>query len=125
MKLLRAFRTGHGRYEQRMMDEHITLLDGRPIEFDNDFCDHNLNNLSWFCKKHVGYAIRETAEMLDAELNLSGRRTDDSALTDQAKEKRRKNPPHTEKQSNPLFGYCINPICPCHKVRSGTSSLFY
>ena len=100
VKLLRAFRTGHGRYEQRMMDEHITLLDGQPIEFDNDFCDHNLNNLSWFCNKHIGYAIREAAEMLDAELSLSGHSADDSALTNQAKEKRRKKESYSKK---PLF----------------------
>lgn len=100
VKLLRAFRTGHARYEQRMMDEHITLLDGQTVEFDNDFCDHNLNNLSWFCKKHIDYAVREAAEMLNAELNLSGHNANDSALTNQAKEKRRKKESYAK---NPLF----------------------
>lgn len=100
VKLLRTFRTGHGRYEQRMMDEHIVLSDGDTIEFENDFCDHNQNNISWFCKKHVDYAVREAAEMLDAEYNLSGHTTDDSAFTNQAKEKRKKKESYSEK---PLF----------------------
>lgn len=46
VKILRLFRTGKGRYEQRLMDEHIVLSEGETIEFDNDFCDHNLNNIS-------------------------------------------------------------------------------
>lgn len=100
VKLLRTFRYGHGRYEQRMMDEHIVLLDGNAIEFENDFCDHNLNNISWFCKKHVDYAVREAVEMLDAELNLSGHSQDESAFTNQAKEKRRKKESYSKK---PLF----------------------
>lgn len=53
VKILRLFRNGYARYEQRLMDEHIILKDGKELEFENDFCDHNLNNLSWFCKKHV------------------------------------------------------------------------
>lgn len=48
VKLLRVFRAGKGMCEQRLMDEHIQLTDGRIIEFEHDFCDHNLNDLSWF-----------------------------------------------------------------------------
>lgn len=100
VRLLRLFRRGHGLYEQRIMDEHIVLKDGATIDFENDFCDHNLNNISWFCKKHVDYAIREAAEMLDAELNLSGHNSDESELTDQAKVKRKKKESYAKK---PLF----------------------
>lgn len=71
VKLLRLFRNGVGKCEERLMDEHIVISDGRQIEFDNDFCDHNLNNLSWFCQKHINYAVREAAAMLAAEYNLS------------------------------------------------------
>ncbi len=72
VKLLRFFRYGSGICEQRLMDEHIQLLEGQSIEFDNDFCDHNLNNLSWFCHKHVNYAIREAVDLLDIEYGLTG-----------------------------------------------------
>lgn len=81
VKLLRLFRYGKGRCEQRLMDEHIQLSDGDIVEFQNDFCDHNLNNLSWFCHKHVNYAVREAADLLDIEYNITG-----AALTDGVKE---------------------------------------
>ena len=72
VKLLRVFRYGKGMCEQRLMDEHIQLTEGHAIEFEHDFCDHNLNNLSWFCHKHVNYAIREAVDLLDIELDLTG-----------------------------------------------------
>ena len=100
VKLLRLFRTGHGRYEQRLMDEHVVLSDGETVEFDNDFCDHNLNNISWFCKKHVDYAVREAAEMIDAEFQLSGHVSDNSAFSKQSKEKRKQKESYSKK---PLF----------------------
>lgn len=72
VKLLRLFRYGKGMCEQRLMDEHIQLTEGYAVEFEHDFCDHNLNNLSWYCHKHINYAIREAADLLDIELNLNG-----------------------------------------------------
>lgn len=72
VKLLRAFKYGKGLCEQRLMDEHILLTEGRAVEFEYDFCDHNLNDLSWFCHKHVNYAIREAVDLLDIEYNLTG-----------------------------------------------------
>ena len=81
VKLLRVFRYGKGMCEQRLMDEHIQLSDGRAVELEHDFCDHNLNNLSWFCHKHVNYAIREAVDLLDIELDLTG-----AAETDDHKE---------------------------------------
>ena len=72
VKLLRVFRYGKGMCEQRLMDEHIQLTEGCAVEFEHDFCDHNLNDLSWFCQKHVNYAIREAVDLLDIELDLTG-----------------------------------------------------
>ena len=70
--LLRMFRYGKAVCEQRLMDEHIQLTEGCAVEFEHDFCDHNLNDLSWFCHKHVNYAIREAVDLLDIELDLTG-----------------------------------------------------
>ena len=81
VKLLRVFRYGKGMCEQRLMDEHIQLNEGHAVEFEHDFYDHNLNNLSWFCHKHVNYAIREAVDLLDIELDLTG-----AAETDNGKE---------------------------------------
>lgn len=72
VKLLRLFQYGKGVCEQRIMDEHIQLLEGNTIEFEYDFVDHNLNNLSWWILKHNGYAIKEAAELLDIEFNFTG-----------------------------------------------------
>lgn len=72
VKLLRMFRYGKAICEQRLMDEHIQLLEGDTIEFEHDFVDHNLNSLSWFCHKHVDYAIREAVDLLDIEYDLTG-----------------------------------------------------
>jgi len=90
VKLLRVFRYGKGMCEQRLMDEHIQLTEGRAVEFEHDFCDHNLNNLSWFCHKHVNYAIREAVDLLDIELDLTGTaETDkDKHISEQALRKR-------------------------------------
>ncbi len=51
---LRLFRRGKGRCEQRLMDEHIELTDGKTEHFSGAFFDDNLNNLSWWTQKHVG-----------------------------------------------------------------------
>lgn len=92
VKLLRVFRYGKGMCEQRLMDEHIQLTEGRAVEFEHDFCDHNLNNLSWFCHKHVNYAIREAVDLLDIELDLTGAAESDNGkeISPQALAKRMK-----------------------------------
>lgn len=92
VKLLRVFRYGKGMCEQRLMDEHIQLTEGHAVEFEHDFCDHNLNNLSWFCHKHVNYAIREAVDLLDIELDLTGAAGTDSGknISPQALGKRMK-----------------------------------
>lgn len=100
--LLRLFRYGKGKCEQRLMDEHIQLAEGENIVFGNDFCDHNLNNLSWFCHKHVNYAVREAADLLDIEMELTGAAETDKekALNSQAANKRMKKHKYAKQ---PLF----------------------
>lgn len=102
VKLLRVFRYGKGLCEQRLMDEHIQLTEGRAVEFEHDFCDHNLNNLSWFCHKHVNYAIREAVDLLDIELDLTGAaETDENKqISEQARAKRMKKHQYAKQ---PLF----------------------
>ncbi len=102
VKLLRIFRHGKGCCEQRLMDEHIQLSGGETIDLKNDFCDHNLNNLSWFCHKHVNYAVREAADLLDIELGITGaaESDDNKAISKQAINKRKKKHSYARK---PLF----------------------
>lgn len=68
--LLRIWRNGHGICEQRIMDEHIKLLQGKCINFRYDFIDENLNGLSWWTEKHNGYATKEAFELLNHIYNL-------------------------------------------------------
>lgn len=110
VKLLRVFRYGKGMCEQRLMDEHIQLTEGRTVEFEHDFCDHNLNNLSWFCHKHVNYAIREAVDLLDIELDLTGAAESDEnkQISAQAQEKRMKKHQYAKQ---PLFWRAFAYFC--------------
>lgn len=72
------------------MDEHIQLLEGKTIEFKNPFADHNLNTLSWWSEKHVGYAIREAIDLLDIELGILGKQASNTDLSSQAAIKRKR-----------------------------------
>ena len=84
------------------MDEHIQLNEGRSVEFEHDFCDHNLNDLTWFCHKHVNYAIREAVDLLDIEFGLTGvAETDENKnISRQAQAKRMKKHKYAKQ---PLF----------------------
>jgi glycosyltransferase involved in cell wall biosynthesis len=68
--LLRLWRTGHGYIEDRWMDEHIMVEGGKTITLKNSFCDHNLNNLSFFINKHDWYAGREVVDILLDNLKI-------------------------------------------------------
>jgi glycosyltransferase involved in cell wall biosynthesis len=90
MKMLRLFKYGHGRCEDRWMDEHITLSKGITVEFQHYFVDHNLNSLGWWTNKHNGYSIREAIDLLDYELNLMENEMEENYLSLDAANKRRK-----------------------------------
>ncbi|HET8933616.1 MAG TPA: glycosyltransferase family 2 protein [Polyangiales bacterium] len=62
--LLRIWRRGLARCEERWMDEHIQLSAGRSVMFRCDFADDNLKPLSWWISKHANYAVREVADTL-------------------------------------------------------------
>ena len=98
--ILRMFRTGKAVCEQRLMDEHIELLEGENITFEHDFVDENLNNLSWWALKHVGYAVREAAELLDIEYNITGNNSGERHLSEKTLQKRKLKLKYAKK---PLF----------------------
>lgn len=62
--MVRMFRRGCCRYEQRLMDEHLQILSGRSETLTHPFYDHSLLPLSAFITKHNGYADREAALLL-------------------------------------------------------------
>jgi len=63
--LLRIWRRGCGFCEQRWMDEHIKVVKGKTLRFENDIIEMNLNNLSWWIDKHNRYASREAVDLLN------------------------------------------------------------
>ena len=65
-QVLRLFRYGKGRCENRWMDEHI-IVSGSTINFKGELIDDNLNNLSWWTEKHNNYSSREAVELLNLE----------------------------------------------------------
>lgn len=68
---LKVFRKGHGDCENRWMDEHIRLFDGRTVTVEEgNQVDANLNDLTWWTEKHNGYAVREMVDMLMMEFGL-------------------------------------------------------
>lgn len=73
LMMLRLWRHGKGRVEDRWMDEHVVVWGGRTVTFDGGFADHNLNDLSYFIDKHNKYATREAIEVLNQRLGLFAR----------------------------------------------------
>ena len=69
--MTRIFRKGRAVSENRQMDEHMKLTSGELIVWEEAFYDDNFNNLKWWTNKHNGYAIREAADLLDIEYNLT------------------------------------------------------
>lgn len=70
LSFLRLWKRGHGRCEERWMDEHIKLSDGDTLKFEYDFVDDNKRSLGWWTEKHNGYATREAIETLNVHYNL-------------------------------------------------------
>ncbi|MCW1400967.1 glycosyltransferase family 2 protein [Novosphingobium sp. MW5] len=66
VRLIRIFRHGHGKCEERWMDEHI-VVSGDVAKFRGDIIDDNRNPLSWWTAKHNDYASREVIELLNLE----------------------------------------------------------
>jgi glycosyltransferase involved in cell wall biosynthesis len=70
LTLLRIWRRGKARIEDRWMDEHMYLTEGRTLTFKGGFADHNLNDLTFFTEKHNWYASREALDSVNQRLHL-------------------------------------------------------
>ena len=66
IRVLRLFRHGAGRCEDRWMDEHI-IVDGSTADLSGEIIDDNLNSLTWWTEKHNSYASREVVDLLNLE----------------------------------------------------------
>lgn len=71
IKMIRLFRVGRVRYEVRLMDEHLKVLEGDIVSFNGKFIDDNRDSLKHFIDKHNNYSSREAALLLDAEYEIT------------------------------------------------------
>ena len=62
--LLRVWRNGLGTCEQRWMDEHIILSEGKVADLKYDIIDENQKGLTFWTDKHNRYADREVKDLL-------------------------------------------------------------
>jgi glycosyltransferase involved in cell wall biosynthesis len=65
--LIRIFRRGAGRIEQRWMDEHIVLDRGRSEALAGHLIDEDLKDFHFWIEKHNGYATRSMLDFLNLE----------------------------------------------------------
>ena len=65
--LMRIWRTGYGTCEQRLMDEHIVLSEGKIANLKHDIIDENQKGLTFWVDKHNRYADREVQDILKNE----------------------------------------------------------
>lgn len=65
--LLRVWRNGRARCEQRWMDEHMVVTSGKVVKLDYDIIDENHKGLTFWTDKHNHYADREIKDLLAPE----------------------------------------------------------
>lgn len=63
--MLRLWRSGQGKIEQRRMDEHIVVDRLRSQSLEGDLVDADPNDLTWWINKHNGYATREVYDIVE------------------------------------------------------------
>jgi len=68
--LLRIWKTGLGKCEERWMDEHIVVDHPNIITLNHTIIDENLNSIHWWTLKHNNYAKREATDYLINKYNL-------------------------------------------------------
>jgi glycosyltransferase involved in cell wall biosynthesis len=89
--LLRIFRTGTAKCEQKIMDEHMILSEGYTVKFKHDLIDNNTKNLEWWTNKHNWYSNREVLDyQMTVEKTMNEKELlENSKSTQQAKIKRK------------------------------------
>lgn len=64
-KKMNCYKTQFGTIENRSMDEHIILSQGRVIEMRHDCLHFDFKNLEYFINKHNWYSSRETVDYFE------------------------------------------------------------
>jgi len=69
IKVLRVFKNGIGKIENRNMDEHIILESGRSVIIKNDCLHCDYKNISSWIDKHNKYSSREAIDYFEKNLD--------------------------------------------------------
>ena len=70
LKLLRLWRHGLGDVEDRWMDEHVALREGRSVTLPGEFADVCERDIAFFVAKHNSYATCEAVDVLGRRYGL-------------------------------------------------------
>lgn len=117
IKMIRLFRYGKVRYEERMMDEHFLIQEGVQTEFKNKFIDDNRCSLRVFVDKHNGYSAKEAVHLLDAEYHFLDVTETDNENFSEGIRKKHQNKDRYAKQ--PLFWRSFLYFCYRYFVKLG------
>lgn len=85
--ILRLFRYGKGRCEDRAVNEHL-IVDGATAYLRNDFMHEDRKGVTEWIAKHNGYATREALEMFNTRAASDYREIDARLFGTQAQRKR-------------------------------------
>ena len=66
LRKLLVFKYGKGNIEERFMDEHIVLFEGRSVELSGDSLHHDDKGLSAWIDKHNSYSTREMQDYFNS-----------------------------------------------------------
>lgn len=61
---IKVIRKGFGQAEDKVMDEHLVVTEGRTVYAGGDQVDENLHDLTWWTSKHNRYATQEMMNTL-------------------------------------------------------------
>ena len=66
-KKMNCYKTQYGAIENRNMDEHIILSEGKVVEMKNDCLHFDFKSLEFFIDKHNWYSSREALDYFEHE----------------------------------------------------------
>ena len=68
--MTRIFRKGAGKYENRLLDEHMEINKGKVIYANIDLVDDKICTLTQWINTHNSYSIKEALQLINQEIGL-------------------------------------------------------
>lgn len=90
---MRIMRYGKVRFENRWLDEHVDLGDGKSMDFPLEIADNPKITIARWVEKHNAYSLKEAIMVIDEEIGLmakamSSQTFDEKAVKIKAKKNR-------------------------------------